>query len=116
MPYADRTSGYVRLGDWYIDKDESLDNLIIGDEEGLLRLRQAIDMALAQGESQDIDLDEFDGVRCLPKEFFWNAEEYEEPEGGGCSCLLILILAMVLLLALVVGLYTIITWIGARLL
>ncbi len=106
----DEKPGYLELGEAYPGQE----GFLIGDEQGLRRLRQAIDVALEQGECLDMPLGEFGGVRVLPTEFFTEEEAYEEC--GSWACLLILLLLLVLLAIFLVGLYVTVTtlwhWIG----
>ena len=45
------------------------EDLLVGNRDGLLALKQAIDEALQSGES-NTDIGEFLGVRCLEDQFF----------------------------------------------
>ena len=103
MQLMDEKHGFLELGEAYPGQD----GLLIGDEEGLKRLRQAIDVALEQGECLDRPLGEFGGVRMLPSEFF--TEEPADDDGGSWACLMILLLFLILMAIFLIGLSVTIT-------
>ena len=92
---------------WGDCENEELDEWLVGNREGLTRLKEACDVALKEGHCATSDLGEIEGVKF--KESGWGEDEVEEKYSKlmafGCTVFVFALFAL-----LVIGIRQVIHW------
>ncbi len=83
------------------------EDFLVGNKEGLVKLRNSISKAIEEGES-NIDSGEFIGVRCLATEFFENQSNH----GSKWATIYSLFIVVVVIAIFIIGLVTVFSWTG----
>ena len=83
------------------------EDFLVGNKEGLVKLRDSISEAIEKGESK-IDSGEFIGVRCLETEFFENQTNHASKWATFFSFFIVVAVIAVF----IVGLVTVFSWTG----
>lgn len=83
------------------------EDFLVGNKEGLEKLRLAINEALEKGES-NIDSGEFIGVRCLETEFFENQPNHVSKWSSVIGWSIVIVVITIF----IIGLVTVFSWFG----
>jgi hypothetical protein len=103
MSASEKSREYACLGsDWPEHED-----YLIGNKDGFIRLKAAIDEALEKGESKQ-DPGDFVGVRCLETEFFENGPKKVSKWSSLLGGAIVIAIAAIF----IIGLITVFSWFG----